>query len=63
MTNFVLRGTDGTDYVTSDGSERARLLGQGYTEIPPDTPPATDEPATAAAPKPFRGQKPEPINA
>ena len=33
MPDFRLRDPDGNEYVTGDASERARLLGQGYTDV------------------------------
>ncbi len=33
MPDFRLRDPDGGEHVTGDASERARLLGQGYTDI------------------------------
>lgn len=33
MPDYTLTAPDGTEYVTGDGSERARLLGRGYREV------------------------------
>jgi hypothetical protein len=67
MPDFRLRDPDGNEHVTGDGSERARLLGQGYTDTDDDrddsgaggvlAAPDTDR-DTAASSKPVTAKPP-----